>query len=178
LNVVSAHTLRCSDTRLRDPRSQRNTPRPFAARSEGLSNLAVGAARQRKHSWTAFAYRRDRAHRRPRDHFAALRARGDLLVTSDPAVGETITRLRYDAGLAAALAFRRILQEAVDLQTLRIRDTDASLRKRALELMEQYGDLRLSYADCVGAAVAREVEASAIFGLDNDFRVLGFAVEP
>ena len=78
-------------------------------------------------AWIALAYRRDRAHRTIRDHFAALRARGDLLVTSDPAVGETITRLRYDAGLVAALAFRRILQQAVDLQTLRIRDTDASL---------------------------------------------------
>jgi hypothetical protein len=129
-------------------------------------------------AWIALVYRRDRAHESMSRHFAKLRADGDLLVTSDPAVGETVTRLRYDAGLAAALAYRRILEEAVTLQTLRIRDTDADLRKRALKLMERHGDLRLSYADCVGAAVAREIGASAVFGLDNDFRIMGFVVEP
>ena len=129
-------------------------------------------------AWIAVAYRRDRAHQRMSRHLAKLRADGDLLVTSDPAVGETVTRLRYDAGLAAALAFRRILEEAVTLQTLRIRDTDADLRKRALKLMERHGDLRLSYADCVGAAVARQINAVAVFGLDNDFRIMGFVLEP
>lgn len=129
-------------------------------------------------AWIALAYRRDRAHPAMGQHFADLRARGDLLVTSDPAVGETVTRLRYDAGIESALAFRRILHDAVDAQTLRIRDTDAELRRRALELMERYRDLRLSYADCIGATVAREIEASAVFGLDHDFRVMGFTLEP
>ena len=129
-------------------------------------------------AWIALAYRRDRAHKKISRHFARLRADGDLLVTSDPAIGETVTRLRYDAGLAAALTFRQILEEAVTLQTLRIRDTDADLRRRALKLMERHGDLRLSYADCVGATVARQINADAVFGLDNDFRILGFVVEP
>lgn len=129
-------------------------------------------------AWIALAYRRDRAHERVSRHFAKLRADGDLLVTSDPAVGETVTRLRYDAGLAAALAFRRLLDEAVALQTLRIRDTDAELRRKALGLMERFGDLRLSYADSVGAAVAREIDAGAVLGLDHDFRIMGFALEP
>lgn len=69
----------------------------------------------------------------------------------------------------------RILHDAVDAQTLRIRDPDAELRRRALELMERYRDLRLTYVDCIGATVAREIEASAVFGLDHDFRVMGFA---
>ena len=129
-------------------------------------------------AWIAVAYRRDRAHKRMSRHLAKLRADGDLLVTSDPAIGETVTRLRYDAGLTAALAFRQTLEEAVTLQTLRIRDTDADLRRRALKLMERHGDLRLSYADCVGAAVARQINAETVFGLDNDFRILGFVVEP
>jgi predicted nucleic acid-binding protein len=70
------------------------------------------------------------------------------------------------------------LAEAVALQALRIRETDAKLRSSALGLMERYGDLRLSYADCIGAAVAQEIDAGAVFGLDHDFRVMGFAVEP
>jgi predicted nucleic acid-binding protein len=48
----------------------------------------------------------------------------------------------------------------------------------ALEVMARFPHLRPSYADAVGAAVAREVRAAAVFGLDDDFRQLGFALEP
>jgi hypothetical protein len=44
--------------------------------------------------------------------------------------------------------------------------------------MAGYADLRLSYADCVGGVVARAVRAEVVFGLDDDLRVLGFALEP
>jgi predicted nucleic acid-binding protein len=44
--------------------------------------------------------------------------------------------------------------------------------------MARFPDLKLSYADAVGAVVAREVRAAAVFGLDDDFRHLGFALEP
>lgn len=128
-------------------------------------------------AWIALLWMRDRAHQRLAHHFRAI-AKSSLLVTSEPAVAETATRLRYDAGLSAALAFHRYLEEALKLGRLRIRDTDAALRRQAFAIMEQHGDLALSYADCVGAAVAREVRASAVLGLDNDFRVLGFTLEP
>ncbi len=44
--------------------------------------------------------------------------------------------------------------------------------------MERYADRSLSFADCVGAVTAREARAAAVFGLDADFAVLGFALEP
>ncbi|MGQ0679325.1 MAG: hypothetical protein ACT4OM_06700 [Actinomycetota bacterium] len=44
--------------------------------------------------------------------------------------------------------------------------------------MARYADLRLSYADCVGAAVCREANVASVLGLDGDFRVLGFELEP
>lgn len=44
--------------------------------------------------------------------------------------------------------------------------------------MERYGDRSLSFADCVGAVTARQARAHAVFGLDSDFSVLGFALEP
>lgn len=128
--------------------------------------------------WIALVYRRDRAHGAVSRRFAEIREEGALLVTSEPAVGETVTRLRYDAGLSAALAFRRILGQALDLGYLRLRETDASLREAAFDIMERYGDLRLSYADCIGAAVAHEIEADGVLGLDHDFRILGFELEP
>lgn len=56
-------------------------------------------------AWIALAYRRDRVHAQVSRRFAEMRKRGDLLVTSGPAIGETVNRLRYDAGLPLALAF-------------------------------------------------------------------------
>jgi predicted nucleic acid-binding protein len=128
-------------------------------------------------AWIALLWMRDRAHQKVAHHFRGI-AKSSQLVTSEPAIAETATRLRYDAGLPATLAFHRYLEEAVKLGMLRIRDTDPALRRQAFAIMEQHGDLTLSYADCIGAAVAREVRASAVLGLDNDFRVLGFALEP
>jgi predicted nucleic acid-binding protein len=128
-------------------------------------------------AWIALLWTRDRAHASVAGHFR-LMDRGTRLVTSEPAVAETATRLRYDAGLGATLAFHRYLEEALAIGRLRIRDTDAALRRQAFAIMEQHGGLTLSYADCIGAAVAREVGAAAVLGLDNDFRVLGFRLEP
>jgi hypothetical protein len=129
-------------------------------------------------AWIALLWKRDKAHQKVASHLRALRTDGEVLVTSEAAVGETATRLRYDAGLSATLAFHRYLEEAVAARGLRIRGTDVSLRKEAFAIMERHADLVLSYADCVGAAVARETGARAVLGLDNDFRILGFTLEP
>jgi hypothetical protein len=44
--------------------------------------------------------------------------------------------------------------------------------------MERHPGLTLSFTDCVGAVTAAEGRAAAVFGLDNDFRALGFSLEP
>lgn len=113
-----------------------------------------------------------------RDHYTTLRDAGDVLLTSDLVVSETATRLRFDAGLDAALAFRSLLEEAVDAGRLIVRHSDAELDARAWDLMERHPGLTLSFTDCVGAVTATEGRAAAVFGLDNDFRVLGFSLEP
>lgn len=115
---------------------------------------------------------------RIRDHYATLRDAGDVLLTSDLVVSETATRLRFDAGLDAALAFRSLLEEAVEAGRVIVRHADAELDARAWDLMERYPGLTLSFTDCVGAVTATEGRAAAVFGLDNDFRALGFSLEP
>jgi len=113
-----------------------------------------------------------------RDHYRRLRASRDTLVTSNLVLAETATRLRYDAGLRAALAFRTLIDDAVAGGLLSIRHTDADLDGRAWDVMEQYADRALSFVDCVSAVTARDARAAAVFGLDADFSVLGFALEP
>lgn len=126
----------------------------------------------------ALIWRRDRAHERVREHYGRLRERRDGLLTSNLVLAETATRLRYDAGLPAALAFRDLVEEAADGGSIVVRYADAELDGRAWAVMEQYSDRSLSFVDCVGAVTAREAGAAAVFGLDADFTVLGFALEP
>jgi uncharacterized protein len=93
-------------------------------------------------------------------------------------LAETATRLRYDAGLRAALAFRGLVEESLAAGRLAVRYTDDDLDRKAWDVMERYPHRVLSFADCVGAVTAREASAAAVFGLAADFSVLGFALEP
>lgn len=113
-----------------------------------------------------------------RSHYRTLRSGRDTLVTSNLVLAETATRLRYDAGLPAALAFRKLVDEAVAAGFLTIRYADPELDGRAWGVMERYPERTLSFTDCIGAVTAGEVRAAAVFGLDADFSVLGFALEP
>ena len=129
-------------------------------------------------AFIALLWRRDRAHERVRDHYRRLRDAGDVLLTSNLVVTETATRLRFDAGLSAALAFRELLESAVDAGRLLVRHADPELDARAWDLLARHEELTLSFTDCVGAVTAKEGRAAAVFGLDNDFRRLGFPLEP
>jgi predicted nucleic acid-binding protein len=126
----------------------------------------------------ALIWRRDRHHERVREHYMRLRDARDALLTSSPVIAETATRLRYDAGLRAALAFRELVEQAEGTGRLSVRRPDADLESRAWDVMERYDDRTLSFTDCVGAVTARDGSAEAVFGLDADFAVLGFALEP
>lgn len=129
-------------------------------------------------AFIALLWRRDRAHERVRDHYRSLRESGDVLLTSNLVVSETATRLRFDASLPVATAFRELLDAAVDSGRLIVRHTDTEVDAKAWELMQLHADARLSFTDCVGAVTAAEGRAAAVFGLDRDFRVLGFPLEP
>lgn len=99
-------------------------------------------------------------------------------MTTNLVLAETATRLRYDAGLRTALEFRTIIDEATSAGRLTVRYADEVLDEKAWTVMERYADQSLSFIDCAGAVVAREARASAVFGLDKDFSILGFALEP
>lgn len=129
-------------------------------------------------AFIALLWQRDRAHAACRDHLRRLRTAGDALLTSNLVLAETATRLRYDAGLGAALAFRTLVDEAVRTGQLSVRHSDPALDAKAWDVMERYRDQQLSFADCTGAVVAQEARVGAVFGLDSDFVVLGFTLEP
>lgn len=126
----------------------------------------------------ALIWRRDRAHDPVAAHFRRLREARDTLITCNLVIAETATRLRYDAGLGAALAFRDLLDQATHSGQFSVRHADAELDARAWAVIAQYDTRALSFVDAVGAVTARDGGAAAVFGLDADFAALGFALEP
>lgn len=100
------------------------------------------------------------------------------LITTNYVIDEAATRLRYDAGLVIALAFRERLSQARKADRLRVVWVDQRLEAQGWTLFERHADVQLSLTDAVSAAVARAHSAREIFGFDQDFRALGFTLLP
>lgn len=125
--------------------------------------------------WMACADASDPAHascRRARD--AALRA-GQVLVTTDYVVDETLTLLRERLGLAATEAWWRQVDGSSRVRWERV---DTSRFERALSLFFQYRDKDFSFTDCTSFAVMRELRIGRALTTDRHFRQMGFQVTP
>jgi len=128
--------------------------------------------------WIALLSRDDRWHDPTRRRYAELAATGVRLITNNYVVDEVATRLRYDAGLAAALGFRDMLAAASKAGRVRLAWIDERLHEAGWAILEQYADVPLSLTDAVSAAQARSFRLTEVFGLDRDFEALGFTVLP
>ena len=126
----------------------------------------------------ALALRRDVHHVVAVAHFTALAAGSATLLTTDAVIGETLTRLRYDGGVAPVTIFARSIEAMASGGTLRIEESAPTSRAQAVDLVARYDTRPLSYADALGAVVARRHDVDAVLGFDEDFRMLGFALEP
>lgn len=127
-------------------------------------------------AWIALVNERERVHPRARAYLHAVIERHEQFLTTNYVVQEAATKLRYDAGLAAAVALRKAL-DGLD-KVLRVTWIDARLEREGSEIMEKYADVSLSLTDATSAAVARRAKAKVVFGFDADFRALGFDVQP
>ena len=129
-------------------------------------------------AWIALLSRADQYAATAAERYRTLSAEGARLVTTNYVVDETATRLRYGAGLDAALAYRRMLDDSVKARRLRIAWVDESIEREAWRLLEQYRDVTLSLTDATTAVAARRSRISEIFGFDRDFEALGLLVLP
>jgi predicted nucleic acid-binding protein len=125
--------------------------------------------------WVACADASDPAHsacRAARDK--ALRA-GQVLVTTDYVVDETLTLVRVRLGLAAADAWWRQIDGSARVRWERIGQDRFD---RALELFFRYRDKGYSFTDCTSFAVMRELRLSTALTTDKHFRQMAFGVLP
>ena len=129
-------------------------------------------------AWIALLSSEDQHAASAQARYRELALSGVRLVSTNYIVDETATRLRYDAGLDAALKFRDMLTAAVVQRRLRLAWIDEAVERQAWQLLEQYRDVPLSLTDATTAAVARKSKIDEIFGFDADFAALGFLVIP
>ena len=129
-------------------------------------------------AWIALLNETERLHPKAVEAYEALLEEGARLVTSTDVIDESATRLRYDAGLEAALAFRDAVADAEKSRLVRVLAVDAAVQKKAFALWEKHPHLVLSLTDATSAILARGLSIKTIFGFDGDFRALGFTLIP
>ena len=129
-------------------------------------------------AWIALLNGSERLHPRARAAYEALVEDGARLITSTDVLDESATRLRYDAGLKAGLAFRDAVARAEASRLLRVLPVDATLQQKGFALWEKHPQLVLSLTDATSAVLARGLSVKTVFGFDGDFRSLGFTLVP
>lgn len=105
---------------------------------------------------------------------AALES-GQLLVTSDFVVDETLTLVRSRLGLRTAAAWWQQIDGSARVRWERI---DHERFERGRQLFFQYDDKDLSFTDCTSFALMRELKLTAVITTDAHFHHVGFDVLP
>lgn len=129
-------------------------------------------------AWIALLSSDDQYGARAQARYRELAAEGARLMTTNYVVDETATRLRYGAGLDAALGYRRMLDDTISQRRLRIAWIDESVEREGWRVLEQYRDVGLSLTDATTGVVARRSRITEVFGFDRDFEALGLVVLP
>lgn len=113
-------------------------------------------------SLVAILHRDDEAHTRCTNVFQGLSA---PLVTAWPTVTEAMYLLSFDSRAQDAL-WEMVARGAVSVAAL-----DRSDIPRIRELMTQYSDLPMDFADAALVRVAERERIGTVFTVDADFRV-------
>jgi predicted nucleic acid-binding protein len=127
-------------------------------------------------AWIALTDVSDHYHQEAVHIYTRLKQEKAHFVTTDYVLGESVTRLRYDAGHHIAIQFLDALiqaQEARILQTIHI---EKSLFDQAVTIFRQYDSAVLSFTDCVSFVVCKQHKIQEAFAFDQHFTMMGIAL--
>ncbi len=125
--------------------------------------------------WMACADQADPQHARACDARDAALKKGEVLVTTDYVVDETLTLIRKRLGLGAAEAW----WEQVDGSSrLRWESIDWARAEKARGIFFRYSDKDYSFTDCTSFVVMQELRLRQVLTTDDHFRQMGFRVLP
>lgn len=105
---------------------------------------------------------------------AAL-ARGEVLVTTDFVMDETLTLIRVRLGLDAAEAWWRSVEGS---RRVRWEQIDVGRAEKARHAFFRHSDKEWSFTDCTSLVVMRELKLKHALTTDHHFAQMGFQVVP
>lgn len=95
--------------------------------------------------------------------------------TSTYILNEVITRLRFTAGVVAALNFAESIRAS---RLHQIHLVDRRIEDHALAVLRKYADHPLSFTDCTTIVLMEQLRLTRIFAFDDDFRKVGYLLVP
>ena len=125
--------------------------------------------------WMACADGADPAHAAAREARDGALRDGDLLVTTDYVVDETLTLLRMRIGLPAAEAWWRQVAES---PRVRWEWVDPARSEKARQVFFRHRDKAWSFTDCTSLVVMRELRLKRALTTDRHFAQMGFLAVP
>ena len=125
--------------------------------------------------WMACADSADPAHGRARAARDAALTAGQLLVTTDYVIDETLTLIRVRLSLAAAETW---WDQVEGSSRVRHETIDALRAERARAVFFRHRDKDYSFTDCTSFVVMRELKVREALTTDRHFRQMGFDVLP
>jgi hypothetical protein len=125
--------------------------------------------------WMACADAADPAHRRASAARDAALEGGQVLVTTDYIVDETLTLIRLRLGVTAADAWWRQIDASSRLRWERI---TIERFDKARELFFRFRDKDFSFTDCSSFVVMQELRLKQALTTDGHFRQMGFQMMP
>ncbi len=129
-------------------------------------------------AWISIMDTREINHPRAKSYYHELIATRARLFASNYILAETYTRIRYDRGLREMLTFRATIANAERLGYLHVLWVTREIENAAWQILEKYSDQEFSFIDATSFALMRERKIAQAFAFDDDFRVMGFDVNP
>ena len=125
--------------------------------------------------WMACADRADPAHAAACAARDAALEQGNVLLTTDYVMNETLTLVRMRLGLAAAEAWWHQVERSARLHWERIDELRAEKARRAFF---RHRDKAYSFTDCTSLVVMHELRLRQALMTDRHFAQMGFEVVP
>lgn len=125
--------------------------------------------------WMACADASDPAHTAACDARDKALTEGNLLITTDYVMDETLTLIRMRLGVAAAKAWWELVRTSTRLRWEWI---GVERAEKARAAFFRYRDKQYSFTDCTSFVVMHELKLKQALTTDHHFRQMGFQMLP
>jgi predicted nucleic acid-binding protein len=126
-------------------------------------------------AWIALLDVSDERHQDAMRFWNEFKARPVRFITSDYVLDEAYTHLRLSLGLRAAVALHDFVQGS---RAITVVEVGKGVCQDAWEVFVRYSDKEWSFTDCTSFALMRRLGLGEVFTFDDDFRQMGYVVQP